>query len=60
MQLLTYTIMVKAKTWILKKHFEGFPKESNFELREEVLPELQDGGMDNSDFVFLYTCAMLH
>ncbi|XP_077084257.1 prostaglandin reductase 1 [Siphateles boraxobius] len=35
--------MVKAKTWILKKHFEGFPKESNFELREEVLPELQDG-----------------
>uniref|UniRef100_A0A673JP55 Prostaglandin reductase 1 n=1 Tax=Sinocyclocheilus rhinocerous TaxID=307959 RepID=A0A673JP55_9TELE len=32
--------MVKAKTWIL---FEGFPKENNFELREEVLPELQDG-----------------
>lgn len=38
--------MVKAKTWILKKHFEGFPKQSDFELREEVLPELTDGGMD--------------
>ncbi|TRY87679.1 hypothetical protein DNTS_013623 [Danionella cerebrum] len=35
--------MVKAKAWILKKHFEGFPKESNFELKEVDLPELQDG-----------------
>ncbi|XP_695372.2 prostaglandin reductase 1 isoform X2 [Danio rerio] len=35
--------MVKAKVWILKKHFEGFPKESNFELKEVDLPELQDG-----------------
>uniref|UniRef100_A0A671P5S3 Prostaglandin reductase 1 n=1 Tax=Sinocyclocheilus anshuiensis TaxID=1608454 RepID=A0A671P5S3_9TELE len=35
--------MVKAKTWILKKHFDGFPKESNFELKEDVLPELRDG-----------------
>ncbi|XP_030635365.1 prostaglandin reductase 1-like [Chanos chanos] len=35
--------MVKAKTWILKKYFEGFPKESNFELREVDLPEPKDG-----------------
>ncbi|XP_051993852.1 prostaglandin reductase 1-like [Xyrauchen texanus] len=35
--------MVKAKMWVLKKHFEGFPKESNFELREEIVPELKDG-----------------
>ncbi|KAA0723154.1 Prostaglandin reductase 1 [Triplophysa tibetana] len=37
--------MVKAKTWILKKHFEGFPKQSDFELREEILPELRDGDL---------------
>lgn len=42
--------MVKAKVWILKKHFEGFPKESNFELKEVDLPELQDGGMN----IFIY------
>ncbi|XP_030635364.1 prostaglandin reductase 1-like [Chanos chanos] len=35
--------MVKAKTWILKKHFEGFPKESNFELKEVDLPAPKDG-----------------
>lgn len=46
--------------WIFKKHFEGFPKESNFELREEVLPELQDGGTDNSYICLFATCAMPH
>ncbi|XP_056156386.1 prostaglandin reductase 1-like [Lampris incognitus] len=35
--------MVQAKTWILTKHFEGFPKESDFELRLEQLPEPRDG-----------------
>ncbi|KAI4884984.1 hypothetical protein NFI96_020250 [Prochilodus magdalenae] len=35
--------MVKAKVWVLKKHFDGFPKESDFELREETLPEVKDG-----------------
>ena len=36
--------MVKARKWILAKHFDGFPKESDLKLVEEELPELQDGG----------------
>lgn len=36
--------MVKAKVWTLRKYFAGFPKESDFELKEETLPEIQNGG----------------
>ncbi|XP_030636237.1 prostaglandin reductase 1-like isoform X2 [Chanos chanos] len=35
--------MVQAKTWILRQHFEGFPKPSDFELKQEELPEPKDG-----------------
>uniref|UniRef100_A0A671UH11 Prostaglandin reductase 1 n=1 Tax=Sparus aurata TaxID=8175 RepID=A0A671UH11_SPAAU len=35
--------MVQAKTWILVKHFDGFPKDSDFELKVEELPEPKDG-----------------
>ncbi|KAE8279213.1 Prostaglandin reductase 1 [Larimichthys crocea] len=35
--------MVQAKSWILTKHFDGFPKDSNFELKVEELPEPKDG-----------------
>ncbi|XP_063049969.1 prostaglandin reductase 1-like [Engraulis encrasicolus] len=35
--------MVQAKVWILRKHFDGFPKDSDFELKEEQLPEPKDG-----------------
>ncbi|XP_010885982.1 prostaglandin reductase 1 [Esox lucius] len=35
--------MVQAKTWVLTHHFEGFPKDSNFELKLETLPEPKDG-----------------
>ncbi|XP_061921991.1 prostaglandin reductase 1 [Entelurus aequoreus] len=35
--------MVQAKTWILTKHFAGFPKESNFQLKVVDLPEPKDG-----------------
>ncbi|CAL8384550.1 unnamed protein product [Arctogadus glacialis] len=35
--------MVQAKAWILTKHFDGFPTESNFELKLEQLPEPKDG-----------------
>ncbi|XP_022534204.2 prostaglandin reductase 1 [Astyanax mexicanus] len=35
--------MVQAKTWNLKQHFEGFPKNSDFELRQIQLPEPQNG-----------------
>lgn len=37
-------IMVRAKTWILAKHFDGFPKDSDFELKVEELPAPRDGG----------------
>ncbi|KAM9834994.1 prostaglandin reductase 1-like isoform 1-T1 [Syngnathus typhle] len=35
--------MVRAKTWSLSKYFQGFPKESDFQLKEEELPEPKDG-----------------
>nr|XP_019951251.1 PREDICTED: prostaglandin reductase 1 [Paralichthys olivaceus]XP_019951252.1 PREDICTED: prostaglandin reductase 1 [Paralichthys olivaceus] len=35
--------MVQAKTWILTKHFDGFPKDSDFQLKVEELPEPKDG-----------------
>ncbi|XP_075416428.1 prostaglandin reductase 1 isoform X1 [Tenrec ecaudatus] len=35
--------MVRAKTWILKKHFEGYPTNSNFELKTTELPPLKNG-----------------
>ncbi|XP_077445477.1 prostaglandin reductase 1-like [Stigmatopora argus] len=35
--------MVRAKTWILTKHFDGFPKESDFQLKTEELPEPKNG-----------------
>lgn len=38
------SIMVQAKSWILLKHFDGFPKDSDFEVKVEELPELRDGG----------------
>ncbi|NWS27908.1 PTGR1 reductase, partial [Polioptila caerulea] len=36
--------MVIAKAWVLKKHFDGFPKTSDFDLKEIELPSLKDGG----------------
>lgn len=33
----------QAKIWILKNHFVGSPKTSDFELQHEELPELKDG-----------------
>ena len=36
--------MVKAKKFILAKHFDGFPTPENFQLVEEDLPELEVGG----------------
>ncbi|XP_029310296.1 prostaglandin reductase 1-like isoform X2 [Cottoperca gobio] len=35
--------MVQAKTWSLTKHFDGFPKDSDFELKVEELPAPKDG-----------------
>lgn len=36
--------MVKAKKFILKKHFDGFPKPGDVVLAEEELRELEDDG----------------
>lgn len=41
---LQQSIMIKAKTWILTKHFDGFPTDSNFELKVEELMEPKNGG----------------
>jgi len=35
--------MVVGRKWVLKHHFSGAPKESDFELVEEELPELKEG-----------------
>ena len=36
--------MVNAKKYILAKHFDGEPKESDIKLVEEELPPLKDNG----------------
>ena len=43
--------MVKARKWILVKHFEGFPKDSDLKLVEEELPALKDGGIYDTHFI---------
>ncbi|KAF6126684.1 prostaglandin reductase 1 [Phyllostomus discolor] len=35
--------MVRAKSWTLKKHFEGHPTGSNFEMKTVELPPLKNG-----------------
>ncbi|XP_064032670.1 prostaglandin reductase 1 [Pogoniulus pusillus] len=35
--------MATAKAWVLKKHFEGFPKISDFDLKKIELPKLKEG-----------------
>lgn len=35
--------MVKAKAFIFRKVFEGFPQESDLELVEEDLPPIEEG-----------------
>ncbi|XP_036372489.1 prostaglandin reductase 1-like isoform X2 [Megalops cyprinoides] len=35
--------MVRAKAWTLRSHFVSFPKDSDFELKEEELPAPNDG-----------------
>ena len=36
---------MKAKKWILAKHFDGFPKDSDLQFVEESIDDvLKDGG----------------
>ena len=39
--------MFKAKKFVYSKRFDGLPKLTDFQLVEEELPELQDGGGPN-------------
>ncbi|KAL4604992.1 prostaglandin reductase 1 [Arapaima gigas] len=34
---------MQGRTWTLQRHFDGFPKISDFELKLELLPEPQNG-----------------
>jgi prostaglandin reductase 1 len=43
--------MVKSKTWIMAKSFEGEPKLEDFKLVEEELPTLKDGGILSNFFI---------
>ena len=36
---------MKAKKFVLVKHFDGNPKDDDFELVEEELPELKENGL---------------
>lgn len=36
--------MIKARKFIVLKHFNGKPKKSDLQLIEEELPSLQNGG----------------
>ena len=43
----TVSIMsgVKAKKWVVKKAFDGFPKREDLEIVEQQLDPLKDGGI---------------
>ena len=36
-------IQVKARKWVVVKHFEGTPQKSDLRIEEEELPPLKDG-----------------
>lgn len=46
--------MVKAKSWVMTKYFDGFPKKSDFGLKVEELPEPKDGGKASLFLLFTY------
>uniref|UniRef100_A0AAY4ERM1 Prostaglandin reductase 1 n=1 Tax=Denticeps clupeoides TaxID=299321 RepID=A0AAY4ERM1_9TELE len=42
-RLLFNALSPPTQVWTLRKHFQGFPKNTDFELKEEKLPEPQNG-----------------
>lgn len=38
---------IQAQKYVLTKQFQGEPKKSDFQIVEEILPDLQDGGKFN-------------
>lgn len=49
-----------SKVWILKKLFEGEPKLSDFELEEQELRDINDGGktVTNTNYSSTYNIAL--
>jgi prostaglandin reductase 1 len=41
---------MKGRKWILAKHFDGFPKDSDVEIVEEELPTLKEGGEELNEY----------
>ena len=41
--------VIKGRKWVLRSHFVGFPKREDFEIVEEVLPSIKDGGEGRRD-----------
>lgn len=41
---IAHNMPVRAKVYLYERHFDGFPKEGDLKLVEEVLPPLQNGG----------------
>ena len=37
--------MVVTKYWVMAKKYHGAPKPSDFELKQDELPQIKDGGM---------------
>lgn len=52
---------MKGKKWVLVKHFDGAPKDSDFELVEFDLPEeLQENGMNSlQDYALLVRSKLI-
>ena len=48
---------VKTKKWVLKSMFDGLPKREDFEIIEEELPLLKDGGRK---FLYHYIIYMYY
>ncbi|NXN91638.1 PTGR1 reductase, partial [Rhinopomastus cyanomelas] len=49
--------MVTAREWVLKKHFEGFPKTDDFNMKTIELPSLKDGGKTSLKLLtVIYLC----
>jgi NADPH-dependent curcumin reductase CurA len=47
----------KTRKWTIKKKFEGSPKRDDFEIVEEELPPLKDGGQQQH-IIYMAACMI--
>lgn len=45
---------IKARKWLNKKPFQGLPKKDDFEIVEEELPAMKDGGSQDMQNMMPY------